>query len=68
MSERRRAPERGVWRCRQHYREGSAKVIIGEELAPGFPETRRPEERRLGDAEAVAAELVVRAVRPWGGA
>ena len=38
--------------------------MIGVELAPGLPETRRPEERPLGDAETVAAELVVSAVRP----
>jgi hypothetical protein len=45
--------------------EGSAKVMIGEELVPSLPETCRPEERPLGDVEAVAAELVVSAVRPW---
>jgi hypothetical protein len=38
--------------------------MIGEELVPSLPETRRPEARPLGDPEAVAAELVVSAVRP----
>jgi hypothetical protein len=38
--------------------------MIGEELVPGLPETRGPEERPSGDAEAVAADLVVSAVRP----
>jgi hypothetical protein len=37
--------------------------MIGEELVPGLPETRGPEERPSGDAEAVAADLVVSAVR-----
>jgi hypothetical protein len=37
--------------------------MIGEELVPGLPETRRPEERPLSNAEAVAAGLVVSAVR-----
>src|SRR5688500_9600447 len=37
--------------------------MIGEELVPGLPETRRPDQRPLGDAEAVAAELVVSAER-----
>jgi hypothetical protein len=37
--------------------------MIGEELLPGLAETRRPEERPLGDVEAVAAELVVSAMR-----
>jgi hypothetical protein len=43
--------------------EGSVKVMIGEELVPGLPETRRPDQCPFGDAEAVAAVLVVSAVR-----
>jgi hypothetical protein len=38
-------------------------VMVGEELVPGLPETRRAEECPLGDAEAVSADLVVSAVR-----
>jgi hypothetical protein len=37
--------------------------MIGAELVPGLPETRRPDQCPLGDVEAVAAELVVSAVR-----
>lgn len=37
--------------------------MVGEELVPGLPETRRPEECPLSNAEAVAAGLVVSAVR-----
>ena len=38
--------------------------MIGEELVPGLPETRRADEGPFGDAVAVSVELVVRGVRP----
>jgi hypothetical protein len=37
--------------------------MIGEELVPGLPATRRPDECPFGDVEAVSAELVVSPVR-----
>jgi hypothetical protein len=38
--------------------------MIGEELVPGLPETRRADEGPFGDAVALRVELVVRALRP----
>jgi len=38
--------------------------MIGEELVPGLPETRRADEGPCGDTVAVSVELGVRGVQP----